>query len=1447
MKRTTKSIFALIIVLVMCVSFCVPTFAEVALAAETDTTANCPLTGKTHTLEALAAGGHITIEKDAKGVVTLVDGKGVVAVYEVENPNCEDRGYTIYECLACAKDGKDVKFVDSWVEPGEGKHEWGEITPIKEATCTENGVGSGECKICGFKSNTIVIPKLGHSYGEPKFVLESDPTKVVEDYTCGMEGVIRIEYCPVCDTYEEVEIKNKKHDWNISFEGVVGDQQLKKPTCVEKGLAFYDCKNCSVEGVKEVPVLSKDDPAAHTWECAEKDYKAPTCGADGWYKNATCELCGATADEVKIPATGAHDWVDATCESAKTCKVCGLVDEKSPALDHNFKAEKDKTFVPAANMVNVKITESVSCKEPFYFCANTACSNKVASKTAGECEKCKQALTYDDGGIGHVTFDCTLCEKTGIEKELPAKSHPAFEETYEAPTCEKWGFEAKACLACGDYEYFIMLPPYSHVPGEGNYQNNWGPVDDKGNYTEDSLVQLKDKYVAATCDADGVDVWYCNVCQTEVEIVLEKFTHDWKEISVDATCAFPAHKVTKCQRENCGTVKLDANENDDEYGRYEIGTELDPNNHAQLATEWTTIPTCDKVGYEKTFCKACNWVERDAEGNEIWSEVPAFGHDATAWNEYYGTELKGGHWVKEVTAANCTDRAVWEWACDLCDKKENKARPGDEYAPLGHEFYEYDDEGRLVILGTLVKVVDATCLEAGYTEILCARCGVSNVADRVYADDDKAETVWDSSDELLTYMSGDAKTEDYKHDFKNDPNSDEYGYKAPQCTVDGYKFAQREWICEDCGASEWRDDKTIAFDIKDVTHHSTPVLDPDAYHRDPTCTITGIEHYKCTTCGRTCSNTLPATQHEKGDVPVIIPAVPRTDCTKGGSPEYYVCVKCGENVINYPADCDTAAEKAAYEAKFAKLEKHDFADATCTAPKTCKNDGCTATEGKALGHDWVNATCTEDKHCARCDAKEEGTKLNHMKNGVSAMITPVVVPVTCVADGYTYTYCSICNGNWSIYDYKYATGHSFEDDDRLDVLKDKNVDLSQDPTCTTDGWIVYNCQDCDVHSDKIALDKLAEDGLHTDAEGNRFDDYCVDKDGKKYPSYVCVTPGCGHDDFDVIHNYNTDEKGNPIPYEVGGDCTEKNYALYICLDCREHYLDEDLDDDGVKDEPYEKHNFVSEIVKAATLTEKGIKKYTCTHPMCEVSYTEEYEHGAAVQFDFKITNLVGEIEKDGYAGRIKLVVDMTAKDVSANNAILNINFNNELLSFVGGNLLSSDFTYYDSFTTPDAANAKGYVVVTAASADDVKLTTGAFAELYFDVRVDTLTDIVGKTAVFSINETTTDGSAPTAVTNKANTEITELYGTMPTVTITRLGDLTLKAEDDKVDGLDASALLDLIKARFDADASYVYRSEADLDRNGVIDVEDYIIMAQLNNGSVSYADIYEEFPAELAK
>ena len=47
---------------------------------------------------------------------------------------------------------------------------------------------------------------------------------------------------------------------------------------------------------------------------------------------------------------------------------------------------------------------------------------------------------------------------------------------------------------------------------------------------------------------------------------------------------------------------------------------------------------------------------------------------------------------------------------------------------------------------------------------------------------------------------------------------------------------------------------------------------------------------------------------------------------------------------------------------------HEWSEATCVEPQTCKK--CGATQGSVIEHDWSSATCTTAKTCRFCGSKE---------------------------------------------------------------------------------------------------------------------------------------------------------------------------------------------------------------------------------------------------------------------------------------------------------------------------------------------------------------------------------------------------------------------------------------------------------------------------------------------
>ncbi len=69
---------------------------------------------------------------------------------------------------------------------------------------------------------------------------------------------------------------------------------------------------------------------------------------------------------------------------------------------------------------------------------------------------------------------------------------------------------------------------------------------------------------------------------------------------------------------------------------------------------------------------------------------------------------------------------------------------------------------------------------------------------------------------------------------------------------------------------------------------------------------------------------------------------------------------------------------------------HDWEPATCTRPRTCKR--CGATEGEAIGHVWLEATCQRARTCTVCGAVE-GDPVEH-----------TWIEATCVMPRH----CSVC-------------------------------------------------------------------------------------------------------------------------------------------------------------------------------------------------------------------------------------------------------------------------------------------------------------------------------------------------------------------------------------------------------------------------------------------------------
>lgn len=150
------------------------------------------------------------------------------------------------------------------------EHEFDNWVITKEATCTEEGVKTYKCSICG-ETKAEAIPCIPHNFNEGS---------VTKEATCSEEG-IKTYKCTVCG-YEKTEnISCVSHKFD---EGSI----TKEATCSEEGIKSYKCVVCGDEKTEAIPCIP------HEYE--ETIVSEPTFDNDG-KATYTCKTCGDAYDE----------------------------------------------------------------------------------------------------------------------------------------------------------------------------------------------------------------------------------------------------------------------------------------------------------------------------------------------------------------------------------------------------------------------------------------------------------------------------------------------------------------------------------------------------------------------------------------------------------------------------------------------------------------------------------------------------------------------------------------------------------------------------------------------------------------------------------------------------------------------------------------------------------------------------------------------------------------------------------------------------------------------------------------------------------------------------------------------------------------------------------------------------------------------------------------------
>lgn len=261
---------------------------------------------------------------------------------------CKAEGYTgdMY-CKDCGEKLSDGKTIAKTTE-----HTWDAGKVTKAATCTEKGVKTYTCTVCG-ATKTEEIAATGHQHTEVRNKVKA---------TCTKEGYSGDVYCTDCGTKlsSGTEIARKAHEYE--------ERERNEANCKRNGYILFVCKVC---GDEKREVLPKTDHQ-HT-EIRNK--VEATCTDEGYTGDTYCTDCGEKlSDGKKIPATG-HIHIgylgkkEATCENDgytgdAYCKDCGItlkIGKNIPALGHTW--EKKSVISPTYTKKGTITYICKRCKE----------------------------------------------------------------------------------------------------------------------------------------------------------------------------------------------------------------------------------------------------------------------------------------------------------------------------------------------------------------------------------------------------------------------------------------------------------------------------------------------------------------------------------------------------------------------------------------------------------------------------------------------------------------------------------------------------------------------------------------------------------------------------------------------------------------------------------------------------------------------------------------------------------------------------------------------------------------------------------------------------------------------------------------------------------------------------------------------------------------------------
>ena len=347
-------------------------------------------------------------------------------------PTCTEKGVRTRTCTICGE-----KRYESIAATGHKYSAWKET---KAATCTAAGTQTRTCSVCKNVENKTIKAK-GHTEVADSAVAA----------TCTTDGKTAGSHCSVCGKVIKAQtvIKATGHkygSWTVT----------KAATCTEDG---SQKRSCTVCGNTETQTIKATGHKASGWMID----KQPDIGVKG-SKHKECTVCGKVLQTAEIPALGAKDISGAKVTVASKVTFTGT--SRKPAVtvmlsgkelvkntDYTVKYSNNKAIGKATVTITGKGKYTGVIKKTFKIVPTKQVITSVTAKTKAFAVK----WTKDLNVHGYQIKYSTKSDFSG-GKSVYVKKNTTVSKTFTGLTAKK--------------TYYVKVRSYKTVNGT-KYYSSW--------------------------------------------------------------------------------------------------------------------------------------------------------------------------------------------------------------------------------------------------------------------------------------------------------------------------------------------------------------------------------------------------------------------------------------------------------------------------------------------------------------------------------------------------------------------------------------------------------------------------------------------------------------------------------------------------------------------------------------------------------------------------------------------------------------------------------------------------------------------------------------------------------------------------------------------------------------------------------------------------------------